>query len=200
MSLISLDGAAAFVALLSFEKGSRVCDPSADVPVHANDAVCIRMATPFDIGRLADHFANLSPASRNKRFMGATTDFIGAASDCLSQPCDADRFALLAEVKHDGRSLVIGEARYVFDRTSGYGEFALSVADGFQRRGIGLALLVAIETRAAGLGHALISAETTRTNAEMGGLAKKAGYVDAEFVDWQSVRFVKGLPRTDGPK
>jgi hypothetical protein len=50
-----------------------------------------------------------------------------------------------------------------------------------------------MERRASDLGHELIAAETARANAEMRGLAKKAGFSDTGLGDWQSVHFAKRL-------
>jgi hypothetical protein len=50
-----------------------------------------------------------------------------------------------------------------------------------------------MERRASDLGHEMIAAETARANAEMRGLAKKAGFSDTGLGDWQSVHFAKRL-------
>jgi len=52
-----------------------------------------------------------------------------------------------------------------------------------------------METRATDLGHEMIAAETARTNTEMRGLAKKAGFRDTGLGDWQSVHLAKRLSR-----
>ncbi|MGT2502845.1 N-acetyltransferase family protein [Bradyrhizobium guangxiense] len=98
-------------------------------------------------------------------------------------------------LREDGRGTIIGEALYAYDATARQGEFAISVADAFQRRGLGLQMLTAMETRAIDLGHAMIAAETARTNAEMRGLARKAGFNDTGLGDWQSVHLAKRLSR-----
>lgn len=46
----------------------------------------------------------------------------------------------------------------------------------FQRKGVGLKMMSAMERHASDLGHEMIAAETARANAEMRGLAKKAGF------------------------
>jgi hypothetical protein len=41
----------------------------------------------------------------------------------------------------------------------------------------------------------MIATETARANAEMRGLAKKAGFADTGLGDWQSVHLAKRLSR-----
>ena len=65
----------------------------------------------------------------------------------------------------------------------------------FQRKGVGMQMMTAMERRASDLGHEMIGAETARANAEMRGLAKKAGFCDTGLGDWQSVHFAKRLSR-----
>ena len=90
--------------------------------------------------------------------------------------------------------MIIGETLYAYDAAARHGEFAISVADAFQRTGLGLQMMNAMERRASDLGHEMIAAETARANAEMRGLAKKAGFCDTGL-DWQSVHLAKRLSR-----
>ncbi|GMO20891.1 MULTISPECIES: GNAT family N-acetyltransferase [unclassified Bradyrhizobium] len=157
--------------------------------------VCIRTAGESDVESLSVYFTGLSTTSRNKRFMGARTDFSVVAAECVAKSDRLDHFTLLAELRQEGRGRIIGEARYAYDAAVRHGEFAISVADAFQRMGLGLQMMTAMETRAIDLGHEMIAAETARTNAEMRGLAKKAGFRDTGLGDWQSVHLAKHLSR-----
>jgi RimJ/RimL family protein N-acetyltransferase len=157
--------------------------------------VCIRTASASDAENLSIYFTGLSATSRNKRFMGARTDLALVAAECAAKADRPDHFTLLAEVRQRGQHTIIGEARYAYDAAVRHGEFAISVADAFQRMGLGLQMLTAMETRATDLGHEMIAAETARTNAEMRGLAKKAGFRDTGRGDWQSVHLAKRLAR-----
>ena len=161
----------------------------------AKGAIYIRAAGASDVESLSIYFTGLSTTSRNKRFMGARAEFAVVAAECLSRTDHPDHFTLLAELRRDGRSTIIGEARYAYDATARHGEFAISVADAFQRMGLGFHMMTAMETRAIDLGHTMIAGETTRTNAEMRGLAKKAGFRDTGLGDWQSVHLAKRLSR-----
>jgi len=153
----------------------------------------IRTATERDVDGLAEHFGRLSCPSRYNRFMGAVSNFSRIAFDCLVQNRRADRFTLIAEVQHEAREAVIGEASYAVEGRTGLGEFAISVCDGWQHRGLGSALLLALQWRAVSLGYFGLYGETLKTNDQMKALARKAGFVAARSDDWRAVRFHKQL-------
>jgi GNAT superfamily N-acetyltransferase len=153
----------------------------------------IRTATERDVDGLAAHFATLSYTSRYNRFMGAVSNFSRIAFDCLVRDRKADRFTLLAEVQHDAREAVIGEASYAVESRTGLGEFAISVGDDWQSRGLGSALLSALQWRAISLGYFNLFGETLKSNEQMRALARKAGFVAARSDDWRAIRFDKHL-------
>ncbi|MBR0786995.1 GNAT family N-acetyltransferase [Bradyrhizobium iriomotense] len=159
----------------------------------AKGVVCIRPAGASDVESLSVYFTGLSTTSRNKRFMGARADLAVVAAECVAKAGHPDHFTLLAEFRQEGRHRIIGETHYAYDAAARHGEFAISVADAFQRMGLGLQMMNAMETRAIDLGHEMIAGETARTNAEMRGLARKAGYSDTGLGDWQSVHLAKRL-------
>jgi len=79
------------------------------------------------------------------------------------------------------------------DAAAGHGEFAISVADAFQRTGLGLPMMTAMERRASNLGHEMIAAETARANAEMRGLGsprKTAGALAVSALICRMARIV----------
>ena len=77
----------------------------------------------------------------------------------------------------DGREIMIGEARYVVDeRDPTTCEFAIAVADAWQRCGIARALLVRLERQAAESGFRSMVADTLVTNRAMLGLARRTRY------------------------
>lgn len=161
----------------------------------AKGMVCIRTAGESDVESLSVYFNDLSTTSRNKRFSGARADPGVVAAECIAKSRGLDNFTLLAELRQDGQGRIIGEARYAYDAAVRHGDFAISVADAFQRMGLGLQMMTVMETRAIDLGHEMIAGETARTNAEMRGLAKKAGFSDTGLGDWQSVHLAKCLSR-----
>lgn len=153
----------------------------------------IRTAAERDVDRLAEYFAALSFSSRHNRFMGTVSDFSRIAFDCLVRNRKPDRFTLIAEMQHDAREAVIGEACYAVDNNTGLGEFAISVCDGWQNRGLGSALLSALQSRAVSLGYFGLFGETFKTNDQMKSLARKAGFAVARSDDWRVIRFDKRL-------
>jgi len=162
----------------------------------ADGTVCIRTANASDVEGLSIYFTGLSTTTRNKRFMGARADVAVLAAECVAKVSHPDHFTLLAELRlEEGQSTIIGETRYAYDAAARHGDFAISVADVFQRQGIGLQMMNAMERHASHLGHEMIAAETTRANTEMRGLARKAGFEDTGLGDWQSVHFAKRLSR-----
>jgi RimJ/RimL family protein N-acetyltransferase len=171
---------------------------SSDAVVETNETrgtVCIRAAIASDVERLSIYFTGLSTTTRNKRFMGARADLAMVAAECVAKVSHPDHFTLLAELRQEGQSTIIGETLYAYDAAARHGDFAISVADVFQRKGVGLQMMTAMERHASNLGHETIAAETARANAEMRGLAKKAGFEDTGLGDWQSVHFAKRLSR-----
>ncbi|MBR0843796.1 GNAT family N-acetyltransferase [Bradyrhizobium liaoningense] len=174
---------------------SQLFPDAAVAAAEVKDTVRIRTASASDVAGLSIYFTGLSTTSHNKRFMGARSDPAVVAAECIARAGGSDHFTLLAELRQEGQGRIVGETRYAYDASAGHGEFAISVADAFQRMGLGLLLMSAMETRAIDLGHEMITGETTRTNAEMRGLATKAGFRDTGLGDWRSVHLAKRLSR-----
>ncbi|MCK1649897.1 GNAT family N-acetyltransferase [Bradyrhizobium sp. 149] len=164
----------------------------------ANGTVRIRPARASDVESLSIYFTSLSTTSRNKRFMGARADLAVVAAECVARASHPDHFTLLAEIRQEGQGTIIGETRCAYDAAARHSDFAISVADVFQRKGVGLQMMTAMERHASDLGHEMIAAETARVNAEMRGLAKKTGFEDTGLGDWQSVHLAKRLSRSRG--
>lgn len=159
----------------------------------ATSRLYIRTAAEPDIGRLTDYFAALSYSSRYNRFMGAVSNYSRIAFNSLERNRKPDRFTLIAEVRHDAREAVIGEASYAVESQTGLGEFAISVSDAWQNRGLGPALLSALQSRAVSLGHFGLFGETLKTNDQMRALARKAGFAVGRSDDWRAMRLDKQL-------
>jgi GNAT superfamily N-acetyltransferase len=171
-----------------------------ELPAQAPNRIWIRTATAWDVESLGEHFRMLSHPSRYNRFMGAVSNFSQIAFDCVVQGREADRFTLVAELREGAQESIIGEACYAFDSEAKCGEFAISVADRWQNRGLGSALLCAVQSRAISLGHSKLFGEGLKSNDQMKGLARKAGFAFSRALDWRAVRFDKRLPgRPSGP-
>jgi GNAT superfamily N-acetyltransferase len=153
----------------------------------------IRTATARDLDRLSGYFEQLSGASQYNRFMGSVGNFSRIAFECLVHGCRAERFTLVAELREQSCDAIIGEASYAFDSKNNCGEFAISVSDRWHRRGLGAALLGAVQLRAINLGFFDLFGETLKTNDQMKSLARKAGFEFTRSSDWRAVRFDKKL-------
>jgi GNAT superfamily N-acetyltransferase len=165
-----------------------------ELPAQTPNRIWIRTATAWDVESLGEHFRMLSHLSRYNRFMGAVSDCSQIAFDCVVQGREADRFTLVAELREGARESIIGEACYAFDSEAKCGEFAISVADRWQNQGLGSALLCAVQSRAISLGHCELFGESLKSNDQMKGLARKAGFAFSRALDWRAVRFDKRLP------
>ena len=99
----------------------------------------------------------------------------------------------MAEVDEPSGAVMIAEASFAFDRGKNCGEFAISVADRWQRRGLGTALLSELQCRAVNLGFLDLFGEALKTNDRMKAFARKAGFEFTRSSDWRAVRFDKRL-------
>src|SRR6516162_8766191 len=130
-------------------------------PVHLIDfvsianvrRVTIRPMLPQDFELQLEFFRSLSARARYSRFMASFNELPDGVAERLGKIDYSSHLALLAEVFEDGRETMVGEARYVVDQHgSATCEFALVVADHWQRCGIGGALLRQLEREAAASG------------------------------------------------
>lgn len=161
----------------------------------------VRFVEPRDADALLDYFRSLSRASRYSRLMGAASELPPSELDKALHVGEGNRFAVVAEMKVDGRDTIVGEARYSFDAATQDVEFGLSIGDAWQGQGIGFSMLANLECRSAALGALRLFGETFRNNEQMIGLARKSGFAfTARASDWRQVRFEKPLrPAVDSP-
>ena len=110
-------------------------------------AVTCRPIKPEDADILADFVRNLSPESKYLRFMNTISELPPAMIARLTQ-IDYDReMAFLATVVDDGKEIEVGAARYSVNPDGESCEFAIVVADAWQKRGLARKLMqVLIET------------------------------------------------------
>jgi acetyltransferase len=178
-------------------------------PVHLIDVmrtadgrrITIRPTLPQDRELQKDFFRSLSAESRHSRFMTRLKELPDALAEQFASIDYRSHLALLAEVFDGGRETMIGEARYVVDADHHeLCEFAISVADGWRRCGLGSALLSRLEHEAAASGINLMSAHTLVSNTAMCGLAVRAGYrVVADRCDVSQANLEKKLAAPNAP-
>lgn len=126
----------------------------------------IRVAVPEDLPAIVELYRALSPDSQRMRFATSVSDDVLVRAAHLDDRFDAV-IALSA-----GR--VCGEARLEIDPESDH-EFAITVADDVQGRGIGTALLDALRGRAAERGIMRLRALVRIDNVPMLTLLRRAG-------------------------
>jgi acetyltransferase len=116
-------------------------------------AVTIRPIRPGDADIEQEFVRNLSGESRYYRFMDSVRELSPRMLSHFTQ-VDYDRhMALIAVSERDGNEIQIGVARYVAAEDRRACEFAIVIADDWQRKGLGAQLMQSLisSARAAGI-------------------------------------------------
>jgi acetyltransferase len=117
----------------------------------------------------------LSPETRHDRLLGGAIAITREYIERLVSVDYSRDMALAATTMLDGEAL-IGVARYVMDRNNESAEFAIVVADAWQRRGIGRRLLAKLIEVARRRGLKRLYGEILATNRPMLELVRKLGF------------------------
>jgi GNAT superfamily N-acetyltransferase len=157
--------------------------------------VTVRPVRDADAAALQDYFHRLSDASRYSRMLGATRELPPRELDRILHG-DRDHLALILTTSRAGFDEVIGEARLAHDIGTDEVEISLSVADDWQRSGIGGALFDHLQRLAESFGAVELYGDALRTNAAMLALARSRGFALIPTPgDWRLVRFHKMVGR-----
>jgi acetyltransferase len=153
--------------------------------------VTIRPIRPEDARIEGEFVRQLSVESRYFRFMGTLRELTPQMLVRLTQ-IDYDREMALIAVAADegGRETEVGVVRYVTNPDGMSCEFAIVVADGWQRRGLGRRLLEHLIEIARARGLASMSGEIHVDNQPMLGLVADLGFALGEVPGDRSVRRV----------
>jgi len=112
--------------------------------------------------------------SRYNRFLGAVSELPPSELARALAANGLDTLTLLLTSTAEDRETVVGEAGVACaDRA---GEFSMSIADDWRRRGLGSALLEEIERKAAADSIEWLFGDTLRTNHAMIALARGRGF------------------------
>lgn len=137
----------------------------------------IRPIRPEDAGIEQEFVRNLSDESRYFRFRDALRELSPRMLAQLTR-VDYDRhLALIAVTEHGGRETQIGVARYVVDADRGRCEFAIVVADDWQRKGLGSRLMEALMAAAHAAGMREMYGEVLAGNRRMLEFAARLGFL-----------------------
>lgn len=145
--------------------------------------VLIRPVLPQDEELTSAFFHGLPLRARYDRFMAAMPHL---PPDLVKRFTNVDylsHVALVAETFAGGRETVVAEARYACGADPAVAEFAVSVAEEWQGRGLASLLLGKLICRAAGAGIVRVVGETLAGNARMLHLARKAGFTATPSAD-----------------
>lgn len=137
--------------------------------------VTLRPVLPQDAELQQRLVRGLSAAARTQRFFAPIREL---PADWLQRMTMVDHHhhvALLAETFDDRGAAAVGEARYAVG-AGGVAEFALVVADGWRRQGIGRRLLAMLCGHAREAGWARLEGEVLADNLAMVQLARSLGF------------------------
>jgi len=139
-------------------------------------AVTIRPIRPEDEGIEQEFVRNLSDESRYYRFRDAVRELSPRMLSHFTR-VDYDRhLALIAVSERDGREIQIGVARYVAADDRQRCEFAIVIADDWQRKGLGARLMQALMAAARAAGIREMYGEVLASNHKMLQLTARFGF------------------------
>lgn len=174
----------------------------ADYPQHLIRKLALRDGTSVTIRPIRPEDAELEQAfvralSEQSRYMRFMTTINELPSKKLNFFTDVDydrHLALIATIDQDGHELQIGVARYVATENDGLCEFAVTVADDWQGKGIASRLMGALMEAAKSRGFTAIEGLVFASNQKMLDLARHLGF-DVRPVPGESetVRVVREL-------
>lgn len=157
-------------------------------------SITIRPIRPDDGELQQDFVRGLSEQSRYMRFMTSISELPSKKLAFFTQIDYVRHLALLATVIRDGHEQQIGVARYVGTETPGECEFAVTVADDWQRKGVASTLMHALMEAARRRGFATIEGVAFATNQSMLELARALGFtVEPIPGEGSTVRMVRAL-------
>ena len=165
-------------ALLLPQRSRRYPAESVEIRLLADGRpLLIRPIAARDADLVQDFVRRLSTTSRYQRFQGALREL---APDLLARLLAVDyqrSMAFVAVVFEHGHRRIIGEARYApalddADAT----DFALAIADAWQRRGIGRLLFTKLLQHAERNGVTRIQGDVLHDNTAMLALARQFGF------------------------
>lgn len=156
-------------------------------------AAVVRSAQPADRDALQQFVRELSPLARRRRFFSAVSELSPAQLDRLTRVRDPRDLSLVALSANEGEPRIIAMAQYA-RADSPTAEFAVVVADAWQRQGLGAGLLELLLEHAAEAGIPAMGGFVLANNAPMLELAAKLGFGCAPDRDPELMRLERPLP------
>ena len=151
----------------------------------------VRAVRDTDAAIARDFFRSLSPESRFARFLGDVRDVPQARVDRAVHADPARELTLVVcHDEPDGTEGVVGGVRYVADAEGVAAEFAMTIADAWQNRGIGTRLLPLLENAARQHGIERLYGLVLADNLRMLGICRRRGWTIAPSEEGAGVRAV----------
>jgi acetyltransferase len=140
--------------------------------------VRVRSIRPADASMDRAFFAGLSEHSRYMRFMQHLTELTPRLVRQFTNIDDTREMALVALDDASGDEAIVGIARYVAEteQEGESAEFAIVIADSWQRNGLGRALMELLIDGARGRGLRKLTGNVLAVNASMRALAEAVGF------------------------
>ncbi|VCU68521.1 Acetyltransferase Pat [Pigmentiphaga humi] len=161
----------------------------------------IRPIRPEDAAPLQDFTRNLSDQTRYMRFISFMRELSPRTLARYTQVDYHRELALVATIweadpDHAGelREIIIGVARYLLNADGRSAEYALVIADAWQRRGLGMQLMSALVDAAARQGLAFIEGVVLGANRPMLTLMSRLGFQIEPDADDPTMRRVVSPP------
>jgi acetyltransferase len=137
----------------------------------------VRALRPDDAPRYADFVRGLSPETLYNRLLGAG---VAVTAERLQRllVVDQQKHVAVAAIMRldDGAEQIVGVARFVIEADGAAAEFAVTVADEWQHKGLGTVLLRTLMLEARRAGVARLIGEVFRSNTPMLALLRKTGF------------------------
>ena len=155
--------------------------------LHDGTDVVIRPIRPEDASIEDDFVRGLSPQAKYFRFMRSMNELTQEMLIRFTQLDYHRDLALIAVVEESGKEIEVGVARYAMNPDGKSCEFALVVADTWQRKGIGTQLMTALMKAARQRGFKEMEGEILSSNRHMLDLVKSLGFTLQKHPDDGSV-------------
>ena len=148
-----------------------------EVALRDGRAVLVRPVLPPDAAMHRAFVRAMSPTTRLYRFHGVVSDLPDPVLRYLTEVDHVDHLALVGEVDDASGARQVAEARWVRRADEpGSADFAIAIADDYQRSGLGNALLEALQRSAAARGIARLRGHVLRNNRRMSGWLEARGW------------------------
>ena len=154
------------------------------------ERLVLRHIAPTDAAREQAFVHGLSPESSYLRFHGTIKDLSKKDLKKFTEPDSRNAVALIVLRSAETGEEEIGVARYVIDPDGANCEFAIVVADTWQKRGIGTRLMNALIKHLQASGVKRISGSVLKRNSAMLKFVKQLGFTETNVSDDPSILLV----------